>query len=127
MKKLCCIFSLMVAVVFCFTPVISNDAEIPVTPSQKSVEFMDKLTGYSNFIKTNGIYFSRSNFTVCKTFSQTKAMIKKKQVTRANCVMLVDWALKEMGLLSTNANLLQQKKCFLCWSPCQHEEKFNHN
>lgn len=102
MKK--CLFSCMMAILFCFSPVITHAAEIPTVQSQKSIQFVEKLTVYSNFIKANGSYFSRSNSNVCKTFNQAKSAIKKKQVVGANCVMPINWALKEMGLLSENGN-----------------------
>ena len=77
---------------------------IPTEQSKKSMQFIEKLNVYSDFIKTNGQYFSRSNTQICKTFRQAKTTIKKKKTTGANCVMPVNWALKEMGLLATNAN-----------------------
>ena len=77
---------------------------IPTEQSKKSMQFIEKLNVYSDFIKTNGQYFSRSNTQICKTFRQAKTTIKKKKTTGANCVMPVNWALKEMGFLATNAN-----------------------
>lgn len=83
---------------------ITIKSGIPTEQSKKSMQFIEKLNVYSDFIKTNGQYFSRSNTQICKTFRQAKTTIKKKKTTGANCVMPVNWALKEMGLLATNAN-----------------------
>lgn len=41
---------------------------IPTEQSKKSMQFIEKLNVYSDFIKTNGQYFSRSNTHICKTF-----------------------------------------------------------
>ena len=57
---------------------------IPTEQSKKSMQFIEKLNVYSDFIKTNGQYFSRSNTQICKTFSQAKTTIKKKKTTGAN-------------------------------------------
>ena len=83
---------------------ITVKSGIPTEQTKKSMQFTEKLDTYSNFIKANGKYFSRSNPQICKTFSQARTAIKKKQSTGANCVMPVNWALKEMGLLANNAN-----------------------
>lgn len=45
---------------------------IPTEQSKKSMQFIEKLNVYSDFIKTNGQYFSRSNTQICKTFRQAK-------------------------------------------------------
>ena len=83
---------------------VTIKSDIPTEQSKKSMQFIEKLNVYSDFIKTNGQYFSRSNTQICKTFRQAKTTIKKKKTTGANCVMPVNWALKEMELLATNAN-----------------------
>ena len=75
---------------------ITIKSGIPTEQSKKSMQFIEKLNVYSDFIKTNGQYFSRSNTQICKTFRQAKTTIKKKKTTGANCVMPVNWALKEM-------------------------------
>lgn len=84
-----------------FSPV--NAATTP-TSSTKATQFINKLDTYSSYIKSNADYFSRNVSQICKTFSQAKTSVKKKQVSGLNCVLPTNWALKEMGLLTTNAN-----------------------
>ena len=45
---------------------ITIKSGIPTEQSKKSMQFIEKLNVYSDFIKTNGQYFSRSNTQICK-------------------------------------------------------------
>ena len=54
---------------------ITIKSGIPTEQSKKSMQFIEKLNVYSDFIKTNGQYFSRSNTQICITFTVNPTVI----------------------------------------------------